>query len=115
MNQEEEQKKVSNWDYYISPFLKAASVESPEDEYKITRIEETLRDGEKILRLYLLIRNDIWLFDLNKTNLKFLKDSEPIVSHPSMLVGRKICFRIEPARNPTTGQTVDSLRISKVI
>jgi len=106
------QKRLSSWDEYVSGnFLKAANVNSEQEAFVVKNVSEVERDEKPQIRLTLERNGTDWDFDVNKTNAKKLQES---VDSPKNLVGKKIYFRKALVRNPKTNQEVESLRVSKV-
>lgn len=109
----EENKSVGGWDSYINNFLKADDVTSEEDGYVCTKVESvSFKESETSLRLNLERSPDKFLFDLNKTNAVFVKESG--IKHPTEIVGKKIYFKKVKVMNPQTKTEVDGLRIYKL-
>ncbi len=103
---------LDSWDAFSGNYLKADEVNSEEDAYVCTKVEVS-GEGVDIVPVLTLERNELpKLFTLNKTNIKFLKEKEMTI--PKELVGHKLYFRKVKVNNPTTGEEVDGLRISKV-
>jgi hypothetical protein len=108
---------MDGWDDYLggSSFLKAINVNSENDSFQISKIEEVsdMKD-EDIKRPRLTLDKDgkSYIFDLNVTNAKKMKELG--VVNPNALVGKKIYFKKALVRNPQTNQEVDGLRIYKV-
>ena len=110
----QKQKKINeSWDDYVSGnFLKAVNVQSENDAFVCTAIEEVTQEQVTKPRLTLERNGNEWEFDLNKTNSQ--KCATLGIASPSALVGKKIYFKKALVRNPKTNQEVDSLRISKI-
>ena len=108
----ENQNEVSGWDKYIKNFLKAEDVASVEDEYVCFGIEEVEFDEGKSLRLHLERDPDKYLFDLNKTNSVFVKNSK--IKHPKEIIGKKLKFDKVKVFNPKLKKEVDGLRIISI-
>lgn len=110
-----EQTEIS-WDDILpaQPFLRASNVEEPTDTFKIIAVDKVKSElsGEEVLRLYLEIHDEKYIFDCNKTNAAFLKQK---FASPSEAVGKNIRFKVVLVRNPKTKEEVDSLRISEVV
>lgn len=101
---------LSSWDNYSSgTFLKASNVKSEDTPFICISVEET---EEKKVRLNLESENVDYMFDLNITNIKKLKELK--VTSPKSLIGKKIFFKKVLAMNPKIKQEVDSLRISRI-
>jgi len=103
---------VGGWDDYINVFLKADDVKSQNDEYVCIKIEEVVFDDKKNLRLTLERVPDKFLFDLNKTNLDFIKSKG--IKHPKEIVGKRLKFRKVTVTNPTSKKEVEGLRIDAI-
>lgn len=108
-----ETKDVGSWDNYLDKWLSAEDVNSVTDYFTVTKAEEVEFKDSKRIRLTLKGDEGLYLFDLNVTNTKFLRDEG--VKHPADLVGLKLCFRKITVTNPSTKQEVEALRIAKVV
>ena len=106
--------KLNKWDSYLSAkFLKAENVDSDNFAFECIGIVEALNKSKELRpRLTLKDKDDTYNFDLNKTNCKNLIKLN--VPSPNALVGKKIYFRKEDTKNPTTQEDVEGLRIWKV-
>jgi len=107
-----ENQSVGGWDKYINNFLKAEDVLSVEDEYVCINIIEVNFDEKKTLRLSLERDPDKYLFDLNKSNAVFVKQSN--IKHPKDLIGKKLTFEKIKVYNPSLKKEVDGLRINSI-
>lgn len=104
------------WDDFVSgAFIKPVNVENDKEQFKINKIEATIRDNEeKVVQLTLEKSNKkTFLFDLNKTNANFLVMQG--VDSPNDLINHSICFKKVLVRNPKTNQEVESLRIHRYL
>jgi hypothetical protein len=116
---EEKTPEPSGWDAYLSsPFLKAENIENEGDTFNVTKVEEIVDDRDKdnvqkLLRLHLRCFEEKFLFDLNKTNTAFIKNSG--VAHPKDLTGKNLQFKKVMVMNPQLKKEVEGLRISNVI
>ncbi len=114
-NEKENNSSLDSWNDYIGgTFLKAANVDSDEDQYVILAVSQGVDlDGQgKRIRLHLQ-RNEIEVeFDLNKTNSARLKELG--AESPKSLIGKKVSFKKVLVRNPKTNLEVESLRINKL-
>lgn len=101
-------------EYASGSFLKAINVQSERDEFVVTDVIETKREGtnEDVLRLTLEQGEQEFDFDLNKTNAKFLVTKG--YTEPLTLVGKKLSFKKALVRNPKTNTEVEGLRICEV-
>lgn len=109
-----ETRDVGSWDNYLDKWLSAKDVNSVTDYFAVTKATEVEFKGEnKRIRLTLKGEDDTYLFDLNVTNTKFLRDEG--VKHPADLVGLKLAFRKITVTNPRTKEEVEALRIDKVV
>ena len=108
---QEEKANENDWNYFLGGnFLKAEHVKGEDQEFKIVKTETITEDEKKRMRLHLESDKE-WLFDLNFTNTKFLKDN---LEKPQDVVGKKIYFRKVMVNNPKTKQEVEGLRINKL-
>lgn len=111
----EQDTSLDSWDDFISGnFLKAANVNSEEEEFVVTEVSQgSDPDGQgKRVRLHLERNNQSFDFDVNKTNA--LKLKELGIASPKGLIGKKLSFKKVLVRNPKTNTEVDGLRIHKV-
>lgn len=101
-------------EYASGNFLKAINVQSDKDEFLITEVEETKREGtdEDVLRLTLTNNGIEFEFDMNKTNTKFLVSKGFV--EPLTLINKRLCFRKALVRNPKTNIEVEGLRICEI-
>lgn len=116
MESTEKDGTLGDWDDYVSGnFLKADQVGGVEDLFEVARVEEVISEIDnktKIVRLQLVKGDQEFLFDLNKTNSVYLKNSG--IKHPKDLRGKKIQFQKVKVMNPKLKKEVDGLRIFKV-
>lgn len=106
---------LDEWNDFISgTFIKATDVSNENEPFICTKAEPFLdnRDGIIRLRTTLEGKGQEYLFDLNKTNAIFLKNSG--INKPREVVGKKIYFKKVLVFNPELKKEVDGLRISKV-
>lgn len=111
--EQNETTQVGNWDCYLDKWLSANDVKSVTDYFTVTKSEEVEFKDKKRIRLTLKGNDNVYSFDLNFTNTKFLRDEG--IKHPADLVDLKLCFRKTTVTNPATKQEVEALRIAKVI
>lgn len=106
---------MDEWDSFISgTFLKATNVENEEQPFIVMTAEPFMdeRDGTIRLRTSVEAKGTKFLFDVNKTNGVFLKNSGLL--KPRDVIGKNLYFKKVQVRNPTTNQEVEGLRILKV-
>ena len=108
-----EKREPKSWDKYLTNFLKSSSVESEQQDFRVANVEEAeYDDGSVNIRLTLISGKEKFLFDLNKTNATFVKNSG--VEHPKDILGKTINFKKVLVFNPTEKKEVEGLRILKV-
>jgi hypothetical protein len=105
-------KTLNSWHGFISSFLKVDDVEDSTEEFVCIGIDQYTQEDELKLRTMLENAKGTYMFDLNKTNARFLKNNG--VKFPNDLVGKKIRFKKVLALNPRTKKEVESLRICGV-
>lgn len=109
------EKPVGQWDEYIDNFLKSVNVKDENDAFVCIDVVEHIQDdNSKSIRLILShsAESQQYLFDLNKTNAVFIKNTG--INQPRMCIGKKLYFKKVNVPNPTTKQIVESLRVCKV-
>ena len=110
---EKEMPGTDSWGGFLKNFLKAQDVKDENEEYAVTEVSVTDRDGKYQLSLNLEKNagKDKYIFDLNMTNMLFVKNKG---FTPEQLVGKVLKFRKVLVTNPTTKTEVDGIRIREV-
>jgi len=103
---------LDSWDGFLStPYLKEIHVTSEQQVFVVGEVMLSEQGRPKLILLDSMA-NKSYYFDLNVTNSDFLKEAG--IANPTMLMGKKLFFKKEPTRNPSTGMKVMGLRIHKV-
>lgn len=111
----EENNDLNSWDDYVSgKFLKSNLVKHPDERFICISVEgvDDLKDNTKRLRLIFEKDKSELLFDLNKTNAKFIKDSG--IKTPRDCIGKSFYFKKVAVIDPTKKIEVEGLRIWKI-
>ncbi len=112
-NKNEQDAGLDAWNkFLVGDFLKEDLVRDSEESFLVLTQETHVEDNREVLRLQLQKEGmtKTLKFDLNKTNIKFVKDKK---FTPDQLVGKKLYFNKVDTQNPK-GEAVIGLRISKV-
>ena len=104
---------LDSWDDYLGNWLKPENVPTvPATAIVIgIRSDKDPQDENQVV-LTLNYASKKWDFSLNKTNMKFIKETVKLM--PKQLKDKKLTFTKIKVRNPSTKTMVDSLLIEKV-
>lgn len=106
-------RNVGEFDDYLSNYLKAEHVKDEEQPFVCIGVNDVGSDDEPRLQLELVTEDEReWMFDLNKTNIKKLKEEK--LTHPKQVIGKRIYFMKVKVNNPQTKKEVDGLRIKRI-
>jgi len=106
----ENQTSVESWDGLLKNYLKAENLKESNETFVCVGVSV---DGENMdLNLERNEGQEKFVFGLNRTNMSFLKSNK--ISAPKEVIGKVLTLEKVKARNPTTKQEVDSLRINKI-
>jgi len=110
----ETEPSVDSWDGFITNFLKAEYIEGNEGIFDCIDMKMVTYPNSKdpILSLGLQREDEKFVFDLNVTNMAFLKKNG--IKAPKEIIDKKITIGKIKVMNPKTKQEVDGLRITKV-
>lgn len=99
---------ADSWDGLISNYLKAENIQEQEDDVVCTGINVSGKDME----LEVEHNRKKWLFGLNITNRKFLKENG--IFKPKDVIGKLLTLKKVLANDPNKHKEVESLRICNV-
>ena len=106
----ENQTSVESWDGLLKNYLKAENLKESNEKFACVGVAV---DGEKMdLNLERNDGKEKFIFGLNRTNMSWLKSNG--ISAPKEVIGKILTLEKVKARNPTTKQEVDSLRITSM-
>lgn len=108
----EKQPNLDTWDDFAGDFIKADLVQKYPALFVVKDVKANLEDGRPKLLCQIEYNGREWIFDLNKTNQNFVRNSG--VKSPKALIGKKLTMAVIKVRNPTTGNLVNSLVIDKI-
>lgn len=114
-NKENEQEAgLDGWNkFLVGDFLKEELVSNKDEGFLVLKQETVMEDNKESLRLHFQKEemSKTLKFDLNKTNIKFIKE---LKITPEGLVGKKLYFNKVDTQNPK-GEPAIGLRIYKII
>jgi len=110
----ETEPSVESWEGFITNFLKAENIEGQEGIFDCFDMKMVTYPNSKdpILSLGLKREGEKFVFDLNVTNMAFLKKNG--IKAPKDIIDKRITVGKIKVMNPQTKQEVDGLRITKV-
>jgi len=105
---------TESWDGFLTNFLKAENIEGQEGVFDCVDMKMVNYPNSKdpTLSLELHREDEKFIFDLNITNMTFLKKHG--IKAPLEIVNKKITIGKIKVMNPQTNKEVDGLRITKI-
>lgn len=104
--------KTNSWKAFGSKYLKAENVADNTEKYVITKVDSEDEEGKETLILTVERNSVSKLFGCNATNEQAVKEACP--NNPDQALSRIVVFNKVQAKNPSTKQMVDALRIQFV-
>ena len=104
---------LENWEDFSGKYFKAEHARGWPAITKVVSVDSRYNDDDfAVLICEINYLGKTYLYEPNITNLKKIKDT--CKNNPKELIGQNFSFQKVKARNPKTGQTVDSLEIEKI-
>ena len=109
----ETEPNLESWDGFLTNFLKADNIPAQEGLFECVDVKKMdYPNRDPVLSLALQRDKEKFSFDLNVTNMAFLRKAG--MKKPVEIIGKKITIGKVKVMNPTSKQEVDGLRIVKV-
>ena len=110
---EKQKPTIKSWDNLLDNYLKATELTQEPYEILVHAVDVGLnRKEETYMRLEVHYNKKKYIFDLNKTNQRFLKDNG--IEAPEDVVDKILVLTLVKATDPNTRKEVDSIRIKEI-
>jgi hypothetical protein len=106
---------LDSWEGLVAnPFLNAENIDGNSAPFAVvsSEIVKKIDDDRHTVSLIVERNKEKFRFDLNMTNLKFLRNEG--IKNPRAIIGKVICIKKLAVINPQTGKEVQGLRIYKI-
>lgn len=106
------QPRLDSWDDFAGEYIKAEFVKEIPSKLVVIKVEGRNEDGRNKVLLTVEYNKRTWLFDINKTNMNFIRSKE--IYAPKDIMGKVLIVEKTRVRNPATNSLVDSLIITDI-